>query len=215
MQFPVSRSGDFYRLIKHSGNLSPSRLVLGNRPCGRRTRPSGLHMNTMLRLIPHVCALGLLAACGAAKAATPAPAEESSAALLLGAWTCKTEGGADMPDAVMEFNAAYLSDGTAKLVGVIKARQDDESLEINVISHAGWTVKDKMLRHEVTYETITSATLGGAPLDRSILNKVFADIVSIDPSVNSSDAEVLNLTDKQMVLGETDGGITTCERSLA
>jgi hypothetical protein len=166
----------------------------------------------MMRLIPHACAFGLLAACGAAKAATPALSTNSSAALLPGSWSCRTEGGADMPDAVMEFRASYMSDGAASLVGVIKARQDGEPLEVNVISRAAWTLKDKMLRHEVTYEAITSATLGGAALDRSILNKAFADVVSADPGVNSSDAEVLNLTDKQMVLGETDGGITTCER---
>jgi hypothetical protein len=168
-----------------------------------------------MRLIPHACALGLLAACGAAKAAIPTPAAGASASLLPGSWTCKTEGGADMPDAVMEFSASYMSDGAASLVGVIKARQDGEPLEINVMSRAAWTMKGKMLRHEVTYEAITSATLAGAELDRSILNKAFADVVSADPGVNSSDAEVLNLTDKQMVLGETDGGITTCERFRA
>jgi hypothetical protein len=172
-------------------------------------------MNAMLRLIPYSCALGLLAACGAAKAETPTLAANSSLALLPGSWTCRTEGGADMPDAVMEFSASYMSDGAASLVGVIKARQDGEPLEINVISRAAWTVKGKMLRHEVTYEAITSATLSGAALDRSIFNKAFADVVSADPGVNSSDAEVLNLTDKQMVLGETDGGITTCKRFQA
>ena len=186
----------------------------GNRPLRTgKSGPGGLHVNTMMRLIPHVCALVLLAACGAAKAATPAAsAPGSSATMLRGSWTCKTEGGADMPDAVMEFSASYMSDGAASLVGVIKARQDGEPLEINVISRADWTMKGKMLHHEVTYEAITSATLGGAALDRSILNRAFATVVNADPGVNSSDAEVLNLTDKQMVLGETDGGITTCQR---
>ena len=143
--------------------------------------------------------LFLLGACGAATASTLDAASASDAALVRGTWSCRMEGGAEHPGAVMEYSASYLSDGGAKIAGVMRLRQDGKPLEINV----------------VTYQGVTSAKLGEDPLDHGMLNKQFSDLTSADPLVNSNDAEILNITAAEMILGEADGGITTCKRHQA
>lgn len=168
-----------------------------------------------LRLIPPAFALVLLGACGGAKASTLDAASASDAALVRGAWSCRMEGGAEHPGAVMEYNASYLSDGGANIAGVVRLRQDGKPLEINVVSNSRWSTGSRILRHEITYQGVTSAKLGEDLLDHGMLNKQFSDLTSADPLVSSNDAEILNITAAEMVLGEADGGITTCKRREA
>ena len=123
------------------------------------------------------------------------------------------QGGTAHPGAVMEYSASFLKDGATTLAGVIRMHQDGKPLELTYTSRGAWSAKSGILHRDVTHQGVVSATLGGNPVDHRLLDKQFAELVSADPSVNSTASELLNVTRDEMVLGEEDGGIATCKRA--
>ena len=173
-------------------------------------------MRIATRLTPLCCMMALLAACGpgAGKGIKPEPAAAlgEAANLLLGSWTCHNEGSTKIPGSVSETSISYLSDGAASQIGIFKAEKEGQPIEFEVLTRVTWSTKDKVIHHIKTYEVATLGTWGGKNVHVGDLNKQAEEEFAADPSKRESDAQIVTLTAKEMVLKEDDGSTTSCKR---